>query len=309
MAYAYIETWKPQAKIKTILDAAKEHIDSVPYKVSVRWAFYRVWQDGYYDKTKSDAKNKAYTNFCKIASRARHSGMWEPDLLADDTRSMSLYYNDGDAPEPDIETMVEEGIEDAESDIRHYREKLNNYRWHSSYTVDPNFLQDYFFAVIFEARAMAQQFEAYTDGVTLCPFGGQASIPYKYEIAKYLEDKASYYQKPVKVLYFGDKDEAGEDIFETGKEDISKWCGASIDFVRCGLTDEQIAYYDIPESAEKPGFQWEALTDKQAAAIIRNGMEPYFNFDAKREAEHLSASIQSEVERRVNDAFNPDDVT
>ena len=115
---------------------------------------------------------------------------------------------------------------------------------------------------------MTQQFRLYTDGLTLCPFGGQPSIPFKYQIAKYIEQQHEKYQKDVMVLYFGDLDESGLKIFNTGEEDISKWCDAPIEFIRCGLSDEQVRQYQIPENVDHPGYQWEALTDEQAREII-----------------------------------------
>jgi hypothetical protein len=36
---------KPHAKEVGILDRGVEHIKSVPYRVTVRWLFYRVFQD------------------------------------------------------------------------------------------------------------------------------------------------------------------------------------------------------------------------------------------------------------------------
>lgn len=300
MAYKNIADWKPQEKTQEILDAARAHIESVPYKVSARWAFYRVWQDGYYDKTRPDAKKKAYDNFMAIASRARHSDMWPPNLLADETREMSIYTGYGAGPDPDIDRLINDGIESARDAIEYHRQQAANYQFSSDYTIDPAHLQQYFIVVMFEARAMAQQFQTYTNDITLCPFGGQASIPYKYQIAKYLERKSAQYGKPIKVLYFGDKDEAGEKIFEAGREDISKWCEVPLDFVRCGLTDEQVERYQLPENAEKPGFQWEALDDWQAREIINEGLQPYYDFNASSEARSIEHGINRQVEQAVN---------
>lgn len=37
--------YKPHAKEVGILDRAMEHVKSVPYRVTPRWLFYRVFQD------------------------------------------------------------------------------------------------------------------------------------------------------------------------------------------------------------------------------------------------------------------------
>lgn len=52
-----IRGWKPQGKTAPILDRAMEHIKSVEYKVSARWVFYRLLQEGHYSD-KNDYKNK-----------------------------------------------------------------------------------------------------------------------------------------------------------------------------------------------------------------------------------------------------------
>jgi len=56
----------PTPETQRILLAAYKHIESVPYKVSLRWVFYRLYQGGIY-KDKRD-----YDAFGMIASRARH---------------------------------------------------------------------------------------------------------------------------------------------------------------------------------------------------------------------------------------------
>lgn len=297
MAYAHIETWKPHAKSADTLNRAMEHIQSVPYKVSVRWVFYRLLQDGIY------AKKSHYAGFVALTSRARHAGWngWHPTLLADETREMTIYAGGGREPDPDIGWLVADGVEQARSDLEYYREQLKSYRYRSDYSVDPSFLHDYIVVVMYEARAMSQQFRAYAKGVTLCPFGGQPSIPYKFEIAQYLSREHDRYGKPVKVLYFGDLDEQGREIFETGKADISKWCRAELDFTWCGLTEEHVRKYQVPENIEHEGYQWEALTDEQAAEIIHEGMAPYYDFGANRRAQELSATIQNRVEAAVNE--------
>ena len=296
MAYRLIDTWKPNRKSQGILSLSLEHVQSVDYKVSARWVFYRLLQAGIY-RAKED-----YFTFSSLLSKARHAqwGGWHPLTLADETRDMLPYVSGGEHPHPDIELLVEHGVMEAVEDLEYYRGQIESYKYRSEYQVDQNYLHDNVVAVMFEARAMIQQFRKYTKGVTLCPFGGQPSIPYKYKIAQYLEDEARTYRKPVKILYFGDLDEKGVEIFETGKADISKWCRADLDFTWCGLTEEQVARYGIPENIDHVGYQWEALTDPQAREIIRMGMEPYFNFEAEDQARELSSSIKSRVNQGVN---------
>ena len=300
MAYTNIGTWKPTKATQKIFDICEKHIDSVPYKVSLRWVFYRLLQAGIYSK-KSD-----YQCFSQIASRARHSGIWAPDILTDETREMVQMEIEGSKSDPDIDRLVTDGIDEAESEKNDLADRLEYYSYSSYYTVDPNCSHDYICVVMFEARAMKQQFATYAQGLTLCPFGGQPSIPFKYEIAQYLSRIYEWYdEKPLRVLYFGDRDDAGGKIYKTGREDISKWCAYPVAFEYCGLTAEQATAYDVPVNPDKPdSFQWEALTDEQAREIITDSIARYVDIDgAKREARAESLRIRSEVEERVNAAL------
>lgn len=301
MAYVNVETWQPNPKSKSILDRAMEHIRSVSYKVSARWVFYRLLQDGIYTK-KSDYKN----TFISLTSRARHSGYWNPDILADETREAVIFEPDGtDKPGVAIQEQIELARVLAKEEIEELRESLDNYQYIHSYRIDPNYYHDSITVVMFEARAMAQQFKLYAEGLTLCPFGGQPFIPYKYEIAKYLEAQHEKYDKPLLVLYFGDYDEAGQTIFKTAQTDISKWCGYGIRWEFCGLTLEQVKRYEIPENIEHEGYQWEALTDRQAAEIIQTSIRKFVDVEeASRRAWRESRRVRETVEAVVNEELN-----
>lgn len=303
MAYANIDNWKPHKRTLAILDRAIEHINSVPYQVSARWLFYRVWQDGMFRMQGEDAKAKAYANFIQYTSRARHSGMWPPNLLSDETRDMTLFSSSGNPPDVNLDSMVEDGVKAARSEMEYHKQRLEHYRYESDFNIDPWYLQEYYTVIMFEARAMLQQFATYTRGLTLCPFGGQPSIPYKYEIAKHLEGKALEYGKSVVVLYFGDLDESGEKIYATGQEDITKWCEADIRFIRCGLTRQQVESFGLEENPEKPGYQWEALNDEQARSIINGALDTYYDVGAASEAWRQSEDIRERVELAVAQAL------
>ncbi len=294
MAYHNAKNWKPTGRSAEILGRAMDYIQSVPYQVSARWVFYRLLQDGIYNQ-KSD-----YRTFIGLTSRARHSGLWAPDLLADETRDMVIARSAGEAPAPDIPMLIADGILDAEDEKKYLRERLENYYWHFEFQVDPNFFNPYVVVIIFEARAMLQQFSTYTDGLTLCPFGGQPSIPFKYRIAKYIETLVERYRKDAVVLYFGDLDDAGLTIWKTGAEDIQKWCRYEIHFERCGLTEAQVAEYRVPENFEHPGYQWEALDDTAAASVITMATRKYTNPEAVDLARREALRVMSAVEAGVN---------
>jgi hypothetical protein len=234
-----------------------EHIKSVPYKVSSRWLFYRLLQDGYFcDKT--DYK----TIWTPICSKARKGfyGEWRPDTLADDTRDriqrIGFFEN---------EENIKSHLADYDLEI----------------TFDHFYEQNEFIIIAFEARAMADQFRYYTQAIDLLPFGGDASIPFKWGIAKHLEACSKWYGGiPLKILYFGDYDNKGRKIFEAAIKDITQWCDQEVLSEWCGLTREQVDKSHLPENPEKPGeYQWEALTDPQAEKIISGAMANFLDLD------------------------------
>ena len=247
--------YTPHGKTAEILDRAYELVNSVPYQVSARWLFYRLLQEGFY-KTKQDYSNK----FLKAVSTARHAfyNGWRPDTLADETRESIK----GGAGFQNVRSWIE-AVSEA---------KCRLDKWYTQ----PVYLECWY-----EARAMTDQFRHYTKNVTLRPMGGQPSIPYKWQAAKDIERAAQEYKTPVVILYFGDLDPAGETISETIERDVREWCKADFEFIRCGLTAEQVARYSVPENIDHPNaYQWEALSDAGAQEIITSNLDGYLHHDA-----------------------------
>lgn len=253
----------PDPKTQEILNTALAHVRSVSYKVSLRWVFYRLYQEGYY------STKEGYNKFEYLCSKARHSHWngWRPDTLADETReAIRRTYGT-----PDIETAIEDMPDDLASNI--------------DLSIDHFFRQDHYIEIWYEARAMTGQFRHYTAKIDLVPLGGMSSIPYKYQIAKNLEWKKQKYEKPIIILYFGDEDLAGHTIKADVEEDVRKWSEASFEIIWCGLTEEQAEKYGIPHSVEKQGYQWEALADESASEIIRESLDRFIDREIIKEAE------------------------
>lgn len=248
--------YKPQKETRAMLARAYELVQSVPYQVSARWLFYRLLQEGHYT-SKSDYANK----FLKAVSAARHAFYedWRPDTLADETRE-AIYRGHGHNTPVDWMNGLSKDI------------ACHLAKWRD---------QDYYVELWFEARAMRDQFEYYTEHITLRPMGGQPSIPYKWDTAKFLERAAAAYHKPIVILYFGDLDNAGETISDTVEDDVRKWCANDFQFIHCGLNEQQVLDYNVPENIEHPGaYQWEALTDDAAREIITGQVEQFVRHDA-----------------------------
>ena len=238
-------SWQPRRKGREILARAWEHIQSVDYAVGARWLYYRLLDGGWYSQ-KSDYKNQCLP----LLSDARKHfwNGWTPDTLADDTR----------------ESIIGDGV--GSSDVGGWIEDLRSVECR----LDKWAHQPVYIEILFEARAMAGQFRFYAPEITLSPFGGDASIPFKSSIARRLSSNADLYGVPVKLFYYGDLDDKGEQIFKAAMADIRLWTSVDFEAVRVGLTTEQASAFGLPENPERPGtWQWESLTDVQAASLIQ----------------------------------------
>ena len=246
---------------RNILLRGYEHITSVPYDVTLRWVFYRLYQEGLYT-TKDD-----YTQFKILSAKARHNNLcsWHPKCLVDDTRRMYLY-GFGDDDELDA---------------------INNIKCN----LDKISTQDTTVMILFEAKAMFSQFKHYTSYIPLIPFGGDPSIPYKYSIAETIDYFAERYDKPIQLLYFGDYDDKGLQIFKTAIKHIRKWCNVDFNVKHCGLTFEHVQQYELPMSVKGHGYQWEALSDQQASEIITIHVSKYQNLDVIASIEKKEKTI------------------
>jgi len=265
--------YNPRKDQAAILDRAYDLIQSVPYRVTARWLFYRLLQESFFqDKDAYKAK------FLPLLSKARKSFYkeWTPETLADDTR-IAVIRGDGWISESDFLKDVGK----------------------AACVLDKWQYQDCYLEIWFEAKAMAGQFKHYTKHITLRPFGGDCSISFKWQIAKELEEKHDQYEKPVVVLYFGDLDPKGLQIPESAIKDIRQWADIDFEFIRCGLNPGDEITFDIPENPEKPGtFQWEALSDEAARKLITEWTGKFISQGLFQEVESLERNITANFHNR-----------
>jgi hypothetical protein len=171
--------------------------------------------------------------------------------------------------------------------------------------IDHFYRQPRYIELWFEARAMSGQFRHYTEAVDLVPMVGQPSIPFKWALAKRLEERAERYGKEIVILYFGDEDLAGHTIEADIIGDMRGWSSAEFEVRRCGLTEEQARKYGVPESVEKKGYQWEALSDQDAGEIIRESVESHLDTELIEEAQAEAKSAAEEWIKRIAETWGP----
>ena len=286
--------YKPSPENERILERAMAHLKSVPYRVSLRWLFYRLFQDGIYKKAYIDAEGKLHDDYkrkwiplCSDA-RKRSYGGWHPAIIKDDTR-WGLYR---------VGPF---------QDKNHIKENLVEWVNRFELSFDHFFSQREYVIILFEAKAMIEQFMEYAKGISLFPFGGDASIPFKWDIAKHLEKRFRLYgrTKWLRVLYFGDHDDKGKKIYTAGIKDIQEWCEYEIQFTHCGLNAEQVERYGI-EADEEGKFQWEALDDPQAREIIEGAMAlAEVDVDLIKARAEASQKVTEQWRKKIKEAIEP----
>jgi hypothetical protein len=260
----------PKLKVKEILSWCLTLIMSMPYPVTLRWIFYRALQQ--FGLTK-----KAYRKFLMWTRRVRKGFKdgWSPRTLIDDTRHVhapTIY----ETPRAWYASFLEAGC-----------------------NLDPWPTQPRIVIICFEANAMFGQFQYYAPPyVPLIPFGGDAGIKLKDDIATLVNNFSKKYEKPITVLYYGDYDYKGFTIPKSAFKDIRTWSGVDFEVIRMGLNEDQVRDWNIPENPEKPGeYQWEALDDAHAKALIQSA---YGYLDVETLNETISKENEATAYFRTN---------
>jgi len=233
---------------------------------------------GEYHLEKSD-----YANFDSAISRARKQELdgWKPDTLADESREVidNLWHREafGVSDYDDFEMS-------ANGEVRQLFFGITTPIWHSKI--------GFYAEVWFEAKAMTGQFQHFIPReFTLRPFGGDYSIPKKFEAAMKILEMRDGGRRRVKILYFGDCDDKGRMIPKSALKDIQEWATADFDFYQVGLTESQVQKFQLPENPERPGqYQWEALNDAQARELIEEGLSLLPLDELKRTKEWAEAN-------------------
>ncbi len=263
--------WQPREKQRQILERGWHWKESVPYGVSARWIFYKLYD---YDQLFTGSKKKAYHNlFLPLFSKARKQfyDQWRPENLTDDSRTEELlgfgYF--------DEKEWLRVGIGERKCVLD---------RWQDA---------DTYVEIWFEAFAMIGQFRYFAPNVSLVPFKGDASIEYKWRIAKRLEQMLERYDgKPITILYFGDLDQKGLEIPENALRDIRAWCSVPFEFIRCGLNRGDEVRFGLGGSIDRAdSYQWESLSHEQARELIVPSVERF-----------ISQRLFSEIEQREQEA-------
>jgi hypothetical protein len=151
--------------------------------------------------------------------------------------------------------------------------------------------------------------------VSLYPCGGFASITSAYEAADQIND--NYHEISYVVLYVGDYDPAGVLIDKALEAELRQHLnsGIDLDFVRVGITPEQIREYDLPTKPRKATdkrsleitrtVEAEAMPAETLREILRAAIELYLNDDALEVAKAAEESERLLLDGIVKMAERP----
>ena len=129
-------------------------------------------------------------------------------------------------------------------------------------------------------------------------------------ITKNIKQVWNRYRIPIKVLYFGDCDNAGNVIYDRIRKDVSylvqRDCSfMPFDIFYCGLTQGQAEEFGVPENFEKPGqYQWEAINDEAAGEMIQMELYNYISPDVIQEVQAKGEKAKKRWQPKVRRALD-----
>ena len=207
-------------KTMAIIQKAKEIISQYDVRLTIRQVYYRLVAEQVIENS-----HKSYKNLDGVLVKAREAGYIPYEKFVDTSRSV-LKSNSWTSPKEFFETVK-----------KAYRKTL----------LDD---QDNYIEVWVEKDALRSVFEPVTDSfdINLGIGKGYTSHTALYDASRRI---AEHPDKTIKILYFGDFDPSGKDIFRNLKVRTRELFGISADFEMVSLTREDIETYKLPPAPAK----------------------------------------------------------
>jgi hypothetical protein len=146
--------------------------------------------------------------------------------------------------------------------------------------------------------------------VALYPTGGFSSLTLAYEAAEFINETAA--GKRVCVFYIGDYDPAGVLIDVNLERELRRHLepGLPLYFHRLGITEKQIAEYDLPRKPRKDSdrralhigtaVEAEAMPARILRELLRGSIEELLPADALMVAKAAEQSEREHITRMAN---------
>lgn len=267
----YKHPYNPQKKTLILLEQVNLVLDEYRdyWPLTCRQIFYRLVGAHDFDKTEG-----AYERLLNHLANARRGRVIPFEAIRDDG----------------VTTYAINHYEDHDHFMRHVRQLGKEYKRNKLAS------QDAHVEVWCEAAGMLPQLDDIAREYSIKTFssGGFDSLTTKKDLANRIiqQNKFTY------ILHLGDYDPSGESIFNSGAEDVRafvvadrRWNTIDVEFIRVGLTKEQVGLYDLPTAPPKSTdtrtanwggdttCQLEALSPSQIAGLLTEAIEGIINLD------------------------------
>jgi 5S rRNA maturation endonuclease (ribonuclease M5) len=255
---------KYQTKTKEILGLIRKLITQHRgRKLTLRQVFYQL-------VAKKIIPNnlRAYKNLSYLIAKARKNGDIPWDVIRNHTR---FVIKENSWPNFKDFTKKIEKI--------YHKSKLANQRNYIEIWIEKDSLREWF-------EPITKEFD-----VPLIICRGYPSITTLYEASKRLKE----IQKPIHILYFGDFDPSGEDIFRTIKEKLIKDFGVNrrkLHIKKVALTLKDIKKYKLPPAPTKS-------TDSRSGKFVKK----YGDFAVELEALPVRV-LEQKIKRSIKSLLN-----
>ncbi len=260
--------WQPQAKSRALVEQVTavlvEYQEFLP--LTIRQIFYRLVGAFGYEKSE-----QGYERLCETLNRARRAELISFGDIRDDGAVAKAPLEFSGLPE-----LSATWRGDAH---RYRRERLAGQPRHLELWV--------------EAAGMVPQLArvAHEFGITVYSSGGFDSLTVKHDAAERMLER----DVPTLVLHVGDHDPSGLSIFDSAGEDIAALVEGlrgdqEPEFRRVAVTEEQIAFYGLPES---PAKKTDKRGDWLGGTVQAEALSP------ADLAEQVRGAIETEIDRKV----------
>ena len=160
----------------------------------------------------------------------------------------------------------------------------------------------YYVEVWTESRSIAGVIQRDCErlAVSLYPAGGFASISVAHEAAGFIEDELQGSDRYPIIIYIGDYDPAGVLIDQSLEQELRRHLRRDFQFIRLGITPEQIEDYDLPTKPRKATdrrslhvretVEAEAMPARVLREMLSDAVESYLPFGALQSAKAAEES-------------------
>ena len=265
-------TWTPkrQKQAEQILSVVNSLSDYWP--LTLRQIYYRLVASGVIANTRSK-----YNDLSKVIKQMRLDGLMPWAVLEDRVRRVS----------------DKRGYEDSEAFLQ------ENLRWFlKGYTRCLVQGQENYVEIWCEKDALSRIFEevAYPYCIRAVTCRGYQSMTFLKAYADRADAAIEKGQTPV-VLYFGDLDPSGVQMFEAAQQTLEDELDViGVDFIRVGLNPEHVAAHNLPNNPDAL-----KMTDVRAKAYVKRFGEIAVELDALH-----PAILEAMAKDAVEDQFDMD---